>query len=95
VAAVLASAALALLAKAAGRHRLVEWLVVLILGGFAIIGAWIAVDDTAGACRAGVGGFDLGSDAYGCRTAFGLGALLNAGLTIWAARLAGKASDDA
>jgi hypothetical protein len=95
VAAVLAAAALALLAKGARRPRLVNWLVVLILGGFAIVGAWVAVDDTAGACRGRVGGVDPGGDAFGCRTAFALGALMNVGMAIWAARLAHRATDDA
>lgn len=94
VAAIMAGAALALLAKAARRPRLVNWLVVLILAGFALVGGWVAIDDTAGACRGGVGGFDQGGDAFGCRTAFGLGAFMNVAMAIWAARLARKATND-
>ena len=94
VAAALAGAALALLAKAARRPRLVNRLVVVILGGFAIVGGWVALDDTAGACRGGAGGFDMRGDAYGCRTAFALGALMNVGMAVWAARLAHRATDD-
>ncbi|HEU4828223.1 MAG TPA: hypothetical protein VFT04_03410 [Gemmatimonadales bacterium] len=95
VASILVSAALALLAKAARRPRLVNWLIVVILGGFAIVGGWIALDDTADACRVAAGGRDPGGGGFGCRTAFGLGALMNAGMTIWAARLARRSTDGA
>jgi hypothetical protein len=88
VAAILVAAAVALLAKAARRPRVVNWLVVGILACFTIVGGWVALDATPGACRGGVEGLRLGGGAFGCRTAFGLGALMNAGFTAWATRLA-------
>jgi hypothetical protein len=88
VAAILAAAAAALLAKAARRPRVVDWLVVGILACFTVVGGWVALDTTPGACRGGVEGLRLGGGAFGCRTAFALGAVMNAGFTAWAARLA-------
>ena len=92
VAAVMVSAALALVAKAAHRPRFAAWLIVVILAGFAIIGGWAALDATPGACRAGLNGFGFGGRAVECRIGFGLGSLLSVGLTIVAARMAGRAS---
>ena len=93
-AAVLLAAALALLAKAARRPKVVDWLMVAILTGFAIVGAWIALAGEAGACRPAVPGQAIGSSA-GCRAAFGIGALINAGVAAWAMRLAWRSSHSA
>lgn len=87
VAAVFVAAALAMLARAGRRPQLVAWLAVLILLGFTMIGAWIALAGSAEHCRLSVGGETTGS-SLGCRTAFGAGALINAGLTLWSIQLA-------
>lgn len=80
------AAALALLARAAGRERLNVGLVLPLLVAFAVTGAWIALFDDAPACTAVVAGRRMPAGSMECRIAFGGGSILTAGIAIIAAR---------
>jgi len=86
VAAVLVAGSAAAVAKAAGRPRLVDAFVVVILAGFAVTGGWIALGDSGGACTTNVA-LSGAARATGCRIAFGAGAVISAAMAVWAAVL--------
>jgi hypothetical protein len=90
-ASVFLAGALALLARAARRPALAAWIATAILTGFMIIGAWIALAGSGEHCSFVVDGRTAGSSA-GCRTAFGIGALINAALAAWSVQLAWRAT---
>ena len=88
VAATLAAAGAALVAKAFGRTQLQSGLAVAILAGFAVVGGWIALaPDGARGCRASPSLIPGAGSAAACRTAFGVGALLTTAMATWAAAL--------
>jgi hypothetical protein len=95
LAGVLACAAATLLARAARRPRLVSWLAVPVLAGFAAAGAWIALGAGPRACRASGPGVAVAAGGMHCRAAFGVGALVAAGMTLLAVRLARATQDTA
>ena len=95
LAGVLACAAAVLLAKAARRLRVAGRLAIPILAGFTAVGAWIALGAGPQVCRASGPGVAVAAGDMQCRVAFGIGALISAGMTLLAIRLARATQDTA
>lgn len=59
---------------------------VLILAGFTVIGAWIALSPDSGGCTVGVNdGPGTAASGLACRIPFGIGALISGAMTLYAA----------
>lgn len=82
-----ATAAVAVVARAAGRERLVSGLMVVMLASFAVTGGWIGFGPGEQRCTAATTGVRTRLRSAECRLVFGGGALITAGLTVLAARL--------
>lgn len=79
--------AMMLPAAAAGRQRLVTGLAVLLLAAFTAIGGWIALGPGPRQCTGGWSADDQRPvSGTGCRVAFGIGALITAGIAVVALR---------
>ena len=74
------------LARAYGRQSLANVLVCLVLAGMLVIGSWIALGPGARACVGGVAGTGVPVSELACRSAFGVGALVVAGMLVLAVR---------
>jgi hypothetical protein len=86
VAATLAVAALAVLAKVRGSPRAQTGLAALVLAGMAVTAAWISTPAGARGCRSSLGALPGLPPSFGCRAAFGAGALVTALMAAYALR---------
>lgn len=87
LAAGLVAAAMALLARAAGRARMNTGLIALVFLAFATTGAWIGLVGAGAGCTAVVAGRPMPAGARECRLAFGGGSVLTFAFALLAARM--------
>ena len=74
----LAAAALAALARAWSHPRALNGLAALLLVGMTVVGAYLATPAGARGCRGSFGALPGVAPSFGCRSAFGAGALITA-----------------
>lgn len=82
----LAMAALAALARAWDHARALNGLVALLLVGMTVVGAYLATPAGAPGCRSSLGALPGLAPSFGCRSAFGAGALITALMAAFAFR---------
>lgn len=83
---VLLLGALAMLLQIIGGPTRGHGVAVLILAGFTVIGAWIALSPDSGGCTIGVnGGPGTATSGLACRIPFGIGAVISGAMTLYAA----------